>query len=236
MSVNISIIICTINVEIVPRALNSLVGQIKEGDELILIVDGKEYLSSNAALQIVKNNGWRAIVNEKNMGLSFCRNLGLNKMKNSFCIFFDDDTEITYSVIDKYRTHFNQGKYMVGGLLKLPKEYPPLPKWFPDGMSSLLGIHTFQYKIWGANFGFNADYAKQKNITFIQNLGRKGRGLQSGDDTTFIKQYSSMNIEALFDPDIVVYHYINKDRYKLKYMIRRAYWQGVSEVRRHSFV
>ena len=80
------------------------------------------------------------------------------------------------------------------------------------------------------------NYAKQKNITFIQNLGRKGRGLQSGDDTTFIKQYSSMNIEALFDPDIVVYHYINKDRYKLKYMIRRAYWQGVSEVRRHSFV
>ena len=80
MSVNISIIICTINVEIVPRALNSLVGQIKEGDEVILIVDGKEYLSSNAALQIVKNNGWRAIVNEKNMGLSFCRNLGLNKM------------------------------------------------------------------------------------------------------------------------------------------------------------
>lgn len=232
----ISIIICTINVDFAERMLQSLVGKIKKDDEVLLIVDGRKYITSNKVLDIIKANNWRVIINEENQGLSYSRNVAMNEMINDYCIFFDDDTVITDGVIERYRKHFNDHYDMVGGLLKLPEHYPKLPKWFPDGMSSLLGIHTFQYKIWGANFGFNVKFAKENNLTFIQKLGRKGKGLQSGDDTTFIKTYCEKGKEQLFDKEIVVYHYVNENRYKLKYMIRRAYWQGISEVRRNSFI
>ena len=236
-SINVSIIVCTINLNIVSRILNSIVGKVGENDEVILIVDGRKYLINEKSVkEIIKKNNWKLLINEENKGLSYSRNLGMKEMKNSFCIFFDDDTKITESVIDKYRERFSEGYDMVGGLLKLPEEYRTIPKWFPDGMSSLLGIHTFQYKIWGANFGFNAEFAKKHSIFFQQSLGRKGKRLQSGDDTTFVKQYCEKNENYIFDPEIVVYHYINEKRYRIGYMIRRAYWQGVSEVRRKSFL
>lgn len=233
---NISIIICTINVDFAEKALKSLVGKLKENDEVLLIIDGNEYITSQEIFKFMEKNKWRIIINKENKGLSYSRNLGIKEIKNDYCIFLDDDTMITDFVIERYRRHFQNGYDMVGGLLKLPEDYPSLPRWFPDGMSSLLGIHTFQYKIWGANFGFNAKFAKENNIKFKQELGRKGNGLQSGDDTTFIKQYCSNGKKALFDKDIIVYHYINKKRYKFRYMLRRAFWQGISEVRRGSFL
>lgn len=232
---NISVIICSINVNYVFKLCESLKNEITENDEVLLIVDGKGYLEDDSIYTLFNKSNWNIIVNEKNKGLSYSRNLGMETVKNKYCIFFDDDTKITPGVISKYKSDFDNGYYMVGGVLRLPEEYPELPIWFPDGMTSLLGVHSFQEKIWGANFGFNIEHATKNNIKFRQELGRKGRGLESGDDTTFIKDYCGTKITPHFDNDIIVYHYINPKRYHLKYLLKRMYWQGVSEVRRNQF-
>ena len=56
----------------------------------------------------------------------------------------------------------------------------------------------------------------------------------SGEDTTFVKQMESCNARILFDPTIVAYHHISTSRFGLRYLLRRAYWQGRSEVLRQS--
>lgn len=57
--------------------------------------------------------------------------------------------------------------------------------------------------------------AIEKDLLFDAGLGRKGAGLQSGDDTSFVKTFcEACMCIPVFDEKIVVFHYINVKRMK----------------------
>lgn len=118
----------------------------------------------------------------------------------------------------------------------MPSFYPKLPIWLPQGLSSLFGIHTVQKKIWGGNWGIDLKFLKKHNISFQENLGRKGKGLQSADESNVLEKIGDKNGKILFDTNLIVYHCIDKGRYKISYLIRRAFWQGISEVRKKTIL
>ncbi|WP_445250816.1 glycosyltransferase family 2 protein [Microcoleus sp. OTE_8_concoct_300] len=232
----LTIVVCTINPDSCLYLVKSLLKYIKN-DQVIIIIDGKKY---DTCSDIHKLDRWQynvtVVVTEDNCGFSYSRNLGMQKASNRYIIFFDDDIIIFKDVISRYRQLFLEGYTMLGGPLILPKSYPRIPFWLPLGLSSLLGIHTNQAKIWGGNFGFELMHSKNANLYFELDLGRKGKKLLSGEDTTFIQKYNQIHGKTKFDIDLAVEHHIKLNRFSIMYLVRRAFWQGRSEVRRHSFL
>lgn len=80
---------------------------------------------------------------------------------------------------------------------------------------------------------FDVELARRHGFTFDAGLGRRGRGLQSGDDSTFVRRLVAVGGRVATVEDAHVLHQIGADRLRLGYLLRRAFWQGRSEVRRN---
>jgi glycosyltransferase involved in cell wall biosynthesis len=237
-NIKVSIVISTIRPEKTLVLLASIYRQmISSGDEIILIFDLDMDDETKSLFKVFEQTlDISTIYNNKNLGLSHNRNLGMKLARNNFVIFFDDDTIIRESVIETYKKNFKQNYQAIGGPLILSSFYPKLPMWLPKGLSSLFGIHTVQKRIWGGNLGIDLKFLKKHDISFQENLGRKGEGLQSGDESNVLEKISNKNGKAVFDTNLAIYHCIDKNRYRVSYLIRRAFWQGISEVRKQTIL
>jgi len=235
MQIKLSIIICTIRVKKCMNLIHSM-KKYYNNDQIIIILDGIQYDPERYLYNYCKtlNFDIELIENASNLGLSQCRNIGMQKSKYNHVIFFDDDIELISDSISIYKKYFSLGYDVIGGPLMIPVSYKTIPFWLPKGYYSLLGIHSFHKKIWGGNFGFSLKLVRENQLKFQENLGRRGNQLQSGDDTTFIKNLLIYTQKSIFVEKLAVEHHINTYRYKLKYLVRRSFWQGRSEVRRGS--
>lgn len=232
----ISVAICSIRPQLIINVVNCI-RKFNQVIPIMVVIDGCDYLDFDIKKELQDINVLSLVVFDKNKGLSYARNYVIKNVKTEYVVFLDDDVQFEYNLFERYLSLFSAGYDIVGGWIKLPKEYKPLPKWLPDLYTSLLGIHATERKIWGANWGLNVRNAKDNEIYFSDTLGRKGNQLLSGEETFFIEEYKRrVSEKVIFDDDILVYHYIPQNRYKLKYLIRRSYWQGRTEIRKHNLI
>ena len=105
----ISIIIPSYNyATTLPRAVKSVLTQIKKQHELIVIDDG----STDESLQVLNQlqseypETFRTI-RKTNGGLSTVRNLGIKESRGQYLIFLDADDELTLDALDQFTTHLN---------------------------------------------------------------------------------------------------------------------------------
>lgn len=238
MRINISdltVVICTIHIESANCVVQSI-RNVRKDVKVIVIVDGSEYIVSEDIIhKYSEDENLKIKVMEKNEGLSAVRNYAIKNVETEYLIFFDDDVLMEDDVFTHYVESFSEGYDIVGGWILLPHNHKAMPKWLPDLYSSLIGIHTFEKKIWGANCGINARKAREANIYFDTNLGRKNRSLLSGEETSFVQEYcAKLKAKTFFDEKIKVYHNISESRYNISYLLRRAFWQGRTEVCRNN--
>jgi hypothetical protein len=66
---------------------------------------------------------------------------------------------------------------------------------------------------------------------FSERFGRVGDKLVSGADSHVTKYVLDSGLGASFDPAFKVYHKIRPERLKVSWILRRAFWEGVSEIR-----
>jgi glycosyltransferase involved in cell wall biosynthesis len=231
----LSVVVCTVR-PLRCAALLRTLSPYASHNEIIVVVDGGDVADMSVLHGAVSGaRNIRLVIVPDNQGLSPCRNLGIALASNRCILFLDDDVQLTSDIIDGYRKRFLEGYHIVGGPLRLPACYPTLPWWLPPGLSYLMGVHADEYKIWGGNFGFAR--VDGGHPQFRAELGRKGKGLQSGDDTSFVKDLlASGDLRQCFATELAVEHHIELSRYNPSYLARRAYWQGRSEVRRQSAV
>ena len=235
MSVELSIAVCTINPDQCLRMLKSLSEFVNDCDQIMVFIDGQQFLTEeDPLLFFCQKNNIEFFINESNLGLSVCRNNAMQRAKNRWLVFFDDDTVLTDDVLTCFRKQFECGKTLGGARLVMPEAYKKKAWFLSPGYSYLFGIHNDEEKIWGACFGFDNIIAINKNLKFDEQLGRKGSGLQSGDDTQFIKEYRCIN-DNVFFIQVPVLHYFNPQRFTFKYIMKRVFWQGRSEFRRRNF-
>ncbi len=104
MSINFSIIVPAYNMEnYVSYTLASIVRQLKDKDELIVINDGS---SDNTLQKIEEYQRIFPCINifsTENKGLCAARNLGLNKAKNEYLLFIDSDDLLADGALDTFR-------------------------------------------------------------------------------------------------------------------------------------
>lgn len=234
MKIKITIGICTINPHNALRLLESLADNCKEIYEIIIILDGS---FPDAVTKRLKKYPVKLFMNKCNQGLSYNRNFICKEASGEYVLFFDDDVIVMNDIIKRYVNYIVKNKANIcGGPLKLCSARQ-LPSWLPRGTLALIGVHYGIEKIWGANFCFNLKLMKDNNLSFCLKLGRKGNQLQSGDDTTFLRILSQESgEEQKFSERLAVIHKVDTQRFTLKYLLKRCYWQGKSEAYRKNII
>lgn len=87
--------------------------------------------------------------------------------------------------------------------------------WFlTDGVLHYVGVHSGVTlgSVWGARFAIDRDFARAAGIRFQPDLGRTRRRLESGDDSTFIRQLRESGGVVVFLPDAPATHTVRPEK------------------------
>ena len=202
-------------------------------DVALCIVDSSSP-PARSVLAALEQAGVSVVCNPCNQGLSASRNRALARCGTPYLLFVDDDATISPEVIDAVRDAFRRGAGAVGVRLQPPVELD-LDRWFLGyGQYHYLALHRPDRRIsaWGACMGVDVAAVRRASLTFREGLGRTGRRLESGDDTTFLRELVAGGCELALLDDAICTHHIAPERVRAGYLLRRAFWQGRSEIRR----
>jgi glucosyl-dolichyl phosphate glucuronosyltransferase len=238
----VSVVICSHNRSAdVSECLAALIPQIGPGAEVILVDSASDpknqaEMAKLAALYPAVN-----LTRVDQPGLSLARNRGVQLAAGDWIAFLDDDAVPFPDWLAKLLTVVaaaSPTQAVIGGGI--------YPRW-PDGMSgdhlsqrwktflSLAeadrpGSVTDGYTVNGAN------YVIRRRVLldvggFSEKLGRVGGSLISGDERQVTNSVLDAGLDAGFDPAFKVYHKISRERLKISWILRRTFWEGVSEMR-----
>jgi glycosyltransferase involved in cell wall biosynthesis len=202
-------------------------------DEVMLVVDLEPGPELTEQLTDLEAQGVRVLVNGGNCGLAYSRNRALAQCRHQYLVYVDDDAVVPPETIEAIRDTVGGGAGIVGVWLA-PRFQRRVPWWLTGGQYHYLGVHhTVELATtWGACMALDARLARQAGLQFRTELGRRGNALLSGEDTTFLAELRRAGATEKFLTGSEVSHYVPADRTRLSYLLRRAWWQGRSEMRR----
>ena len=129
--VSLSIIVPVYNVEkYLDECLQSIIVQITNDDEVILIDDGSKDDSGRLCDLWASKNDQIIVIHKENGGLSSARNEGLKIAKQEYVLFIDSDDKIDAGSIKELKECISESKadyYFLSGM-----------KFYPDGKTVLL--------------------------------------------------------------------------------------------------
>jgi glycosyltransferase involved in cell wall biosynthesis len=204
------------------------------GAEYLVVVDHPDNPEILALAERIRARGGTVLLHGATRGLSAARNTVLDHRPDHCVLFIDDDLILSREAVLAVRTAFADGAQVTGARLVPPGPVSDLPWYLTRGQMHLVGWHATEdsVKVWGAFMGIDARFAREHGLRFDHRLGRTGRRLESGDDTSFVTAMKRCGAKETLLPSIQVVHEVDARRLDLRYLLRRSYWQGRSEVRR----
>lgn len=220
---NISCVIATHNRKTIYEAIESIVKQTHPA-ELIVIDDASVPPLYKEGVHIIRNSDPR--------GLSVCRNIGVEVAQGEAIAFMDDDAYAKDDWAEELVKSFQKGADIVGGLI-LPVWEWPRPWWLKDDMLHLISINTCSRFTYGCNFAVRKSLLEKLNCKFEERLGRKYNNLVVGDETELFFMAKEKGYIHTFNEKAIIHHIISKERTRFSYFLRRNFWEGRTEARRH---
>lgn len=230
----ISFIICTYSTEFFSDTLeciSSLTNQDYDNKEIIIVMDKNDELYDMLIRSVPESVN--IIINDI-PGLSEARNLGIKSANGDIVVFIDDDAIADKNYISNLIKNYDDEK-VVGVTGKI------FPKGIPNYPEELYWIGGFTNKGfpeercevrngYGCNMSFKRDIF-DKVGSFNPNFGRTGKKLVTCEETEFsIRLLNSIpGSKIVYDPSIIVYHKVHEYRQSFRYMIKRAYHEGISK-------
>ncbi|MCX5397189.1 glycosyltransferase [Streptomyces sp. NBC_00102] len=214
-------------------ALDRLPDVLGPDDRLLVVVDTA--VPATIRQQLTQPVGRRTVLfNGATVGLSCSRNLALKEAPTRHVVFVDDDIVVTAAAVENLRTALTGGAHVVGTRITADLQARRMPWWLTAGQLHYLGSHhpDLPASIWGGCFALDRDHARLLGIDFDSRLGRVGTNLASAEDTTLVRQLAALGATTAVLHTTEVHHLIPAPRLRPGYLLRRAYWQGRSEVRR----
>ncbi|MEO2205059.1 glycosyltransferase [Paenibacillus pabuli] len=178
---------------------------------------------------------------EPQLGLSYARNRAIEEAKGEFVMFLDDDALAAPTWVDEVIKIFDMDPDIgcVGGKI-VPIWEGGKPEWIPDDIVSLYTVMDFSDSIvemkaphipFGANVSFRKSIFKEIQ-PFRVDLGRVGNNLMSSEESELIGRVRLVH-KIYYSPYAVVEHKIAKSRLNKRWLLRRVYWQGISDATRY---
>ena len=248
MSPRIAAVICTYNrYDVLPKAIHSLTEQTLATEKYrIMVVDNspdREYAEKIRSQY--KDNPQIEYHIESIPGLSNARNVSAKQCGTEFIAYMDDDAIATPGWLENVLTAFDlfgKDAAVVGGRVD-PMWEVERPSWLDD---SLLGYVSAVN--WGGETrvvrdgewlaGTNISFRTQDVLDaggFDTSLGRKGGGtaLMSNEEIGLLNHLKESGKLAIYAPEAVVSHLVERKRLKQSWFRQRIVWQAVSDYMMH---
>jgi GT2 family glycosyltransferase len=246
LPVQISVIICTHNRgDILGDTLKSLVAAVCQATaanisaELILVDNHSYDLTGEIGQRFAAKYSWARYVFEPKTGLSYARNRGIRESQGEIIAFADDDVFFDSGWLKALAYAFQaypEASCVGGKTIPLFEEGEP--PWLHDRLLYMYGVTPcgdeicwFEYPKhpYGVNMALRREIFSRIGL-FDPRLGRIGKLLLSGEEADFFKRVHAAGYKILYTPFAVLWHRIPKARTQKSWVLKRSYWQGVSEV------
>jgi len=242
----LSIIVCTYNREkYIEDTLHYLSNQSVDHRQYeVLIIDNNSSDRTASICQgFIENKGHENFYYflEEKQGLTYARNRGISESKGEYLAFLDDDAWVgnTYceKIIEFFTRHLDVSA--IGGKI-IPLYEGTEPTWMTKFLWPLVAgldlggeIKEFKYSKYpiGANMAFRASVFKQYGL-FNVKLGRRGKGLEGGDEKDIVYRLKKDQKKVVYVPSIVARHIIPDFRIQKSYIKGQAIGVGTSEKKR----
>jgi glycosyltransferase involved in cell wall biosynthesis len=235
----LTLAVCSNRIENIKKHWRSYLTSLCITDTLLIVLDLEACPAVASLAAELVQAGAKVIINGRNLGLSLSRNVVLGHCQTNYLVFVDDDVVIPRQTVASIRLELVAGAEVVGVRISGPEDGLYLPWYISEGQFHYLAIHNPWARnktTWGACMALNLPFTKATDVKFRIELGRRGRKLQCGDDTTFLRELRERGAKESFLTESHVFHNFNPQRLSLIYMLRRAYWQGRTEFRRGNSV
>lgn len=184
------------------------------------------------------SQGRVSYVFEKQQGRSPALNAGIAAATGDLIGFIDDDEEIDEAWYETILAAFkNREVDFIGGPY-LPRFEAEVPSWLPKNYTAVVGIVDggdkvvpFDDSYPGILMGGNAVFRRevlQRVGPYSTALGRSGTRLLSCEDEDMYQRLRAAGARGLYLPQLIVYHFIPRERLTKRYHRSWCFWQSVS--------
>ena len=224
------------------KALGSLLGaRVPAGlDVQITVVDNN---STDDTREVVlaeqaRTNGRVCYVFEKRQGRSAALNAGVATTSGSHVGFIDDDEEVDPSWYEQIVAVFSDSELDFMGGPYVPRFESTVPDWLPREYNSVIGLVDggservpFDRNYPGILMGGNAVFTRrilEQVGPYSTSLGRSGNRLLSCEDQDMYERLLEAGARGLYVPEMVIYHFVPRERLTKRYHRSWCFWQSVS--------
>ena len=237
----VSVVICSHNRSAdVAECLEALMPQIGAKAEVVLVDSASDPGNQAEMARLAAHYPALRLIRLNEPGVSLARNRGVELASADWVVFLDDDAIPFPDWLEKLLAALAAApptQAVIGGGI--------LPKW-PKGVDGELYSKRWRMFLSIADAdtagsvteGYTvacANYAIRRRVLldlggFSEEFGRIGESLVSGADSHITKYVLDAGLGANFDPTFKIYHKISPQRLKLPWILRRTFWEGVSDV------
>src|SRR5215204_3339945 len=224
------------------KALGSLLhARIPPGLEVrVIAVDNNSTDDTKAAITEVaeRSNVPLTYLFEKRQGRSPALNAGIAVATGDLIGFIDDDEEVDASWYETIFSAFTAHDVDFIGGPYVPRFESDVPEWLPKSHTAVVGIVDggdkmvpFDASYPGILMGGNAVFRREtltKVGPYSTALGRSGTRLLSCEDEDMYQRLMAAGARGLYLPQLIVYHFIPRERLTKRYHRSWCFWQSVS--------
>jgi glycosyltransferase involved in cell wall biosynthesis len=242
-NIEVSVIVCTYNRDkYLSKTLDHLKNQSLNKDqyEIVIVNNNSRDNTENICKKFLKDSPELNVkyVNETSQGHSYSRNRGIKEAAGSILSFIDDDAFVDQDFIKHIHYFFETYKdaTALGGKI-IPVYESKEPLWMSRYLLPLVAALDMGGKVIqfegrkfpiGANMSFRS-FIFEKYGLFNVNLGRKGAGLEGGDEKEVFLRLKKQNEPVYYVPQVLVHHIIPDKRISTEYIKGLAVGVGSSE-------
>jgi glycosyltransferase involved in cell wall biosynthesis len=239
---DLSIVICTHNrADDVGDCLAALVPQLDKPSTEVRVIDSGSRDDQRRTLErLVASVPHVELLRIDEPGVSLARNKGIGETKSEWVAFLDDDAIPSADWLEnahRLMSHVPEKCAIIAGavLPQFPKGASrPLGKRWSQMLSLIQrsgeGDCTVSCSMVAANVLFRRS-ALVEGGGFSTALGRHGTTLLSGGEKLLQEQLIERGWSAWYSDRLKVRHKISAERLTQKWILRRAYWDGLSDQR-----
>lgn len=238
----ISVIICTFNRDrVLGDTVRSFLDCRTDGiDHEVLIVDNNSTDGTREiAERIAAGNPRIRYMNEPLQGHPHAKNRGILETRGEIVAFVDDDVIFSPRWLTALESSFERHSDVacIGGKV-VPHFDGDRPSWLDDDLLWIYGVtrygdHEREIRPPEIPIGCNMAFRRavfERIGGFHSSLGRKPGNLLSNDENHFLLCAAKAGLKTLYSPDAQVWHRIPPARTARQWVLKRYYWQGVSDV------
>ena len=238
----ISFLVCTYNRErFIDLSIEALCLQnISPKRFEIIVIDNNSTDNTSAKVeQLIERNNHVDIkkFSETKQGLSYARNKAIDKSKSKIVAFIDDDAIAKPDYAEKVLNFFNDHReVMAAGGKVVPQYESQEPSWMSRYLLPLFAVIDLgnQKKFPKSKYpaGANMIFRRivfEKYGKFNTALGRKGSGLESGEEKDMFFRIYKAKESVYYLPQVEVAHIIPKERTTQDFIRKQAKGIGKSE-------